>query len=208
MERDFCCPPRKQDIVRRTGREARWGSANDPALGSSHFETGSDGDGLFRPRSPGSGREHLHLRPAVRELSAAIEPDDVSSGYGGYCSVTTQLAAHSYGDAPLPQRDFENHECHDDQGFHRGFSIGGIVATIIPENLGDYEPTAEFGNPPRLGQDIINEAQQNLAVTQGVASFFIHPDDDPLSVLEQVVTRLKALGYTFVSPATLMSTNG
>ena len=81
-------------------------------------------------------------------------------------------------------------------------------ATIIPENLGDYEPTAEFGNPPRLGQDIINEAQQNLAVTQGVASFFIHPDDDPLSVLQQVVTGLKALGYTFVSPATLMSTNG
>jgi hypothetical protein len=72
----------------------------------------------------------------------------------------------------------------------------------------DYEPTAEFGNPPRLGQDIINEAQQNLAVTQGVASFFIHPDDDPLSVLQQVVTGLKALGYTFVSPATLMSTNG
>jgi uncharacterized protein YdaL len=81
-------------------------------------------------------------------------------------------------------------------------------ATIIPENLGDYEPTAEFGNPPRTGQDIINEAQQNLAVTQGVASFFIHPDDDPLSVLQQIVTGLKALGYTFVSPATLMSTNG
>ena len=62
--------------------------------------------------------------------------------------------------------------------------------------------------PPRPGQDIINEAQQNLAVTQGVSSFFIHPDDDPLSVLQQVVTGLKALGYTFVSPATLMSTNG
>lgn len=81
-------------------------------------------------------------------------------------------------------------------------------ATIVPENLGDYEPTAEFGNPPRTGQAIVNEAQQNLAVTQGVASFFIHPDDDPLSVLQQVVTGLKALGYTFVSPATLMSTNG
>ena len=80
--------------------------------------------------------------------------------------------------------------------------------TIIPENLGDYEPTAEFGNPPRTAQDIIHEAQQNLAVTQGVASFFIHSDDDPISVLKQVITGLKALGYTFVSPATLMSTNG
>ena len=37
---------------------------------------------------------------------------------------------------------------------------------------------------------------------------FIHPDDDPLSVLQQVVTGLKALGYTFVSPATLVSANG
>jgi hypothetical protein len=41
-----------------------------------------------------------------------------------------------------------------------------------------------------------------------VASFFIHSDDDPLSVLQQVVTGIKALGYTFVSPATLISTNG
>jgi uncharacterized protein YdaL len=81
-------------------------------------------------------------------------------------------------------------------------------STIIPENLGDYEPVAAYGNPPRLAQDIINEAQQNLAVTQGVASFFIHSDYDPMSAMEQVVTGLKALGYTFVSPATLMSTNG
>jgi uncharacterized protein YdaL len=80
--------------------------------------------------------------------------------------------------------------------------------TIVPENLGDYEPIAEFGNPPRTAQDIINEAQLNLAVTQGVASFFIHPDDDPLSVLQQVVTGIKKLGYTFVSPATLMANNG
>ena len=80
--------------------------------------------------------------------------------------------------------------------------------TIIPENLGDYEPTAEFGNPARSAQGIINEAQQNLAVTQGAASFFIHSDDDPLSVLEQVVAGIKALGYTFVSPSTLLSSNG
>jgi uncharacterized protein YdaL len=80
--------------------------------------------------------------------------------------------------------------------------------TIVPENLGDYEPVAEYGNSTRTAQDIINEAQLNLAVTQGVASFFIHPDDDPLSVLQQTITGIKKLGYTFVSPATLMSTNG
>ncbi len=81
-------------------------------------------------------------------------------------------------------------------------------ATVIPENLGDYEPVAEFGNGTRTAQDIINEAQQNLAVTQGVASFFIHSDYDPISVLQQVITGLKAQGYTFVSPSTLLSTNG
>jgi uncharacterized protein YdaL len=81
-------------------------------------------------------------------------------------------------------------------------------STIIPENLGDYEPVAEYNNATRTGQDIVNEAQQNLAVTQGVASFFIHPDYDPLATLQQTVTGLKALGYTFVSPAGLLASNG
>ena len=80
--------------------------------------------------------------------------------------------------------------------------------TIIPENLGDYEPTAEFGNPARSAAQIISEAQQNLAVTQGAASFFIHSDDDPLSVLQQVVTGIKGLGYTFESPSAFVSSNG
>jgi uncharacterized protein YdaL len=80
--------------------------------------------------------------------------------------------------------------------------------TIIPENLGDYEPTELNNNPPRTAQDIIDEAQLNTAVTQGVASFFIHPDYDPLTTLEQIVQGIKAEGYTFVSPQTLMADNG
>jgi hypothetical protein len=42
----------------------------------------------------------------------------------------------------------------------------------------------------------------NLAVTQGVASFFYDPNE-PLSDLQQIVTGIKALGYTFVSPTGL-----
>jgi uncharacterized protein YdaL len=80
--------------------------------------------------------------------------------------------------------------------------------TVIPENLGDYEPTELNNNPPRTAQDVINEAEQNTAVTQGVASFFIHPDYDPISVLEQIVQGIKAEGYTFVSPQTLIADNG
>ena len=73
---------------------------------------------------------------------------------------------------------------------------------IVPENLGDYEPTEVNNNPPRTAQDIINNAQVNLAVTQGTASFFFDPSE-PLSQLETIVSGIKALGYTFVSPTGL-----
>ncbi len=73
---------------------------------------------------------------------------------------------------------------------------------IIPENLGNYEPVESNNVPPRLPADIIHYAQLNLAVTQGVASFFFHPNY-PLSNLQQIVTGIKGLGYTFVSPSGL-----
>jgi uncharacterized protein YdaL len=73
---------------------------------------------------------------------------------------------------------------------------------VIPENLGNFEPSSVNNNPPRPPADIIHNAQVNLAVTQGVASFFFHPTY-PLSDLQQIVTGIKNLGYTFVSPASL-----
>jgi hypothetical protein len=81
-------------------------------------------------------------------------------------------------------------------------------STIIPENMGDYEPAELNNNPPRTAQDLVNEATLNTTVTQGVASFFIHPDYDPLSVLQQIVQGVKAAGYTFVSPQTFLAGNG
>ena len=73
---------------------------------------------------------------------------------------------------------------------------------VIPENLGDYEPTEMNNNPPRTAADIIHNAQLNLAVTQGVASFFFDPSN-PLSVLKQIVSGIQGLGYQFVSPTSL-----
>jgi uncharacterized protein YdaL len=70
---------------------------------------------------------------------------------------------------------------------------------VIPENLGDDEPTAQNNNPARTPADIVHNAQVNLAVTQGVASFFFDPNN-PLTDLQQIVTGIKGLGYTFVSP--------
>ena len=74
--------------------------------------------------------------------------------------------------------------------------VEGYDVTITGSN--DYEPTANNNNPPRTPADIIHNAQVNLAVTQGVASTFFNPDD-PISALQQIVTGIKNLGYTFVS---------
>ena len=75
---------------------------------------------------------------------------------------------------------------------------------IIPENLGNYEPTPINNNAARLPADIINNAKANLAVTQGVASFFFHPAEDPTpatsSPFGQTIAGIQALGYTFVAP--------
>ncbi len=75
---------------------------------------------------------------------------------------------------------------------------------MIPENLGDDEPTEVNNNPPRTPADIIANAQVNLAVTQSTASFFFDPSL-PLTDLETIVSGIKSLGYTFVAPTALPS---
>jgi uncharacterized protein YdaL len=78
---------------------------------------------------------------------------------------------------------------------------------VLPENLGDYEPTTSNNNPPRLPSDIIHNAQVNLAVTQSVASFFFDPSADPnpsdSSPFGLTVNGIKNLGYTYVKGTSL-----
>ena len=73
---------------------------------------------------------------------------------------------------------------------------------VLPENIGNYEPEAFNNHPPRLPADLIASAKANLAVRDGFASFFYHPYY-PLQPLKDTVAGIKALGYTFVSPAAL-----
>jgi uncharacterized protein YdaL len=73
---------------------------------------------------------------------------------------------------------------------------------VLPENLGNYEPTEENHHPPRSPQQIIETAKRNLAVRDGFASFFYHPYYG-VENLQQTVEGIKALGYTFVSPNSL-----
>ncbi|MDP9016975.1 MAG: DUF2334 domain-containing protein [Candidatus Eremiobacteraeota bacterium] len=73
---------------------------------------------------------------------------------------------------------------------------------VIPENIGDYEPVAQNNHPVRLPADLIHNAQLNLAVRDGFASFFYDPSY-PLQPLADTVTGIRSLGYTFVSPGSL-----
>ncbi|MEU5420433.1 polysaccharide deacetylase family protein [Streptomyces sp. NPDC020799] len=74
--------------------------------------------------------------------------------------------------------------------------------TVLPENIGNYEPLPYNNHPARLPADLIASAKANLAVRDGVASFFYHPyyAVDPL---KQTVDGIRALGYTFVGPTEL-----
>jgi uncharacterized protein YdaL len=75
---------------------------------------------------------------------------------------------------------------------------------VVPENLGDDEPTEVNNNPPRTPADIIANAKVNLAVTQGTASFFFDPSL-PITDLETIVSGIKSLGYTFAAPTAMPS---
>ncbi|MBC6457229.1 DUF2334 domain-containing protein [Actinomadura sp. HBU206391] len=74
---------------------------------------------------------------------------------------------------------------------------------VIPENLGNYEPDSYNNRPPRLPADMINSAKLNLAVRDGFASFFYHPYY-PVAPLRETVQGIRALGYTFVSPTSVV----
>ncbi|MFE3738118.1 DUF2334 domain-containing protein [Streptomyces sp. NPDC059134] len=74
---------------------------------------------------------------------------------------------------------------------------------VLPENLGSYEPDAHNNNPPRLAADLVKNAKANLAVRDGFASFYYHPYQ-PVEPLKETVEGILALGYTFVSPESLL----
>lgn len=69
---------------------------------------------------------------------------------------------------------------------------------VVPENLGNHEPTGENHNPKRMPADILAGARRNLVMHQSYASFYHHPFLD-IALLKQTVQGLKAQGYRFVS---------
>ena len=73
---------------------------------------------------------------------------------------------------------------------------------VLPENLGSIAPSTWHTYKERLPADLIRAARANLVVRDGFAAFYFHPFLS-LKYLERTVEGIKALGYTFVSPASL-----
>jgi uncharacterized protein YdaL len=85
-------------------------------------------------------------------------------------------------------------------GQYMPYTVRDVYNTkVLADTLGGIEPLPYFSYPARLPADLIADAQRNLVVRDGWASFFYHTYDS-ISYLQQTVTGLKNLGYTFVSP--------
>lgn len=113
--------------------------------------------------------------------------------FNGVLTGTTPDLTYPYGQFfPYPVRD-----------------VYGSV--VLPENLGN-ETEAYNQHAARLPAEIIANAEANLVVRDGFASFFWHPylagGTDGTSHLTQIVDGIKALGYTFVDPTTLLDVPG
>ncbi len=74
---------------------------------------------------------------------------------------------------------------------------------VLPENLGNHEPTGYNHHPPRLPRDILAEAHRNLVMHDGFASFYHHPFLN-IALLKETVRGLKAEGYVFVSAESVL----
>jgi uncharacterized protein YdaL len=57
-------------------------------------------------------------------------------------------------------------------------------------------------HPAAAGVVVLANAQRNLVVRDGFASMYFHPFYD-LTKLQDLISGVKALGYTFVSPTSL-----
>jgi uncharacterized protein YdaL len=83
------------------------------------------------------------------------------------------------------------------------FVVRDVYGTkVLPENLGNVEPEPWFQYPQRLPEEIIRDAERNLVVRDGFASFYFHPYLD-IDYLQETVEGIKQAGYTFVAATSL-----
>jgi uncharacterized protein YdaL len=75
---------------------------------------------------------------------------------------------------------------------------------VVPENIGNVEPETFNNHPARFPADLIASARRNLAIRDGVASFFYHPYLGT-AYLAQVVEGVQGLGYTCVPASAVLA---
>jgi uncharacterized protein YdaL len=73
---------------------------------------------------------------------------------------------------------------------------------VLPDNLNGLEPNPNPGFRPLFPNDLIRFATKALVVRDGFASFFYNSEDSS-DYLDQTISGIEALGYTFVSGATV-----
>jgi uncharacterized protein YdaL len=72
-------------------------------------------------------------------------------------------------------------------------------SVVLPENLGNYEPEAFHQFPVHVTADILAAAKAESVVRDGVAGVYFHPFLG-VAPLQEIVTGLRAQGWTFASP--------
>jgi uncharacterized protein YdaL len=111
-------------------------------------------------------------------------------------------------------------------GYHRGLYFGGALGggpdtaaslsqlfpypvrdvygfALLPENCGNYRPEPVGADAARLPADLAACARANRVVRDGFASVFFHWFLAP-EALRETVRAIKAEGFTFVSPASVV----
>ena len=68
---------------------------------------------------------------------------------------------------------------------------------LLPENLGNVDPVGWYNYAPRFPADLLRAARKNRVLRDAWASAFFHPYLD-LSYLQELISGIRALGYTFV----------
>jgi uncharacterized protein YdaL len=74
--------------------------------------------------------------------------------------------------------------------------------SVLPEDIGYIEPNPNPGYQILLPPDLIEHASKALVVRDGFASFYYHADLGT-TYLDETVTGIQGLGYTFVGAACL-----
>lgn len=85
------------------------------------------------------------------------------------------------------------------------YEVTDVYGTkIIPENIGNVQLVSINNEPPIFPSDLVARAKANLVVRDGYASLFFHTFYSP-QMLAKLVDDIKNLGYTYVSPASVLA---